>query len=362
MSDLGGLSGGFRDAVGETPRAAAGAGDRLAALKVSARLWRAGAFARRHRWAIAASLAALLAVGALILYWPALSAWARAEQLYWQNALARAVQSLRVGEAGAFAALIGACAFYGLAHAVGPGHGKLLIAGAAAASRRTAWRMAGLGLAASLVQGLSAILLVYGGLGLLALSTGWALTTTEAVLAPLSFVAIALVGVWLLWRGVRGLVRLRRAGGGHAAGCAPKHGDAGGCVAGCRHAPTAEEAERVEGWRDALAMIAAIGVRPCSGALIVLVIAWRFELYWAGAAGAMAMAVGTGAVVSLVGLLAGRWRETVFEGADSGSTTRSLAAFAVIQIVAGAAVAALAAGFAFDALSTPSGAPLTPIR
>ena len=270
--------------------------------------------------------AAIYAFGGDLLFWA--SDTIRSAQAE----LARAVRAVRAGEPLAMVSLLGACFLYGFAHAVGPGHGKLLIAGAATASRKAAWRMAGVGFVASLTQAATAILLAYGALGLFSLTGRAAVGLAENWLAPLSAAAVTLVGFWLVWRGVRGLVAARRAN------AAESHSCGHGCEAGCRHMPSAEEAERADSWLETVALILSIGIRPCSGALIVLAIAWNFGLYTAGAASAFAMAVGTGIVVSGVALFATSFRDAqALRGSDGAS--RRLHAW--VQIGAGSAVALL---------------------
>ena len=300
---------------------------------------------------VTAAGAVSLALIACVAMWGGdLVQWATLQQKTLQTDLARAVNAVRAGDPTAVAALIGISALYGLAHAIGPGHGKMLIGGAALASRRTSWRMAGIGLLASLAQALSAIVIVYGALGLFSAASGATIAAAERYLTPLSFAAIALVGLWIAVRGVRLLTRMadEAAHGGHD----HTHSHAGhdhACHAGCRHGPTVEEAERIETWRDVAALVASIGVRPCSGALIVLVIAWRFELYWVGAASAVAMALGTGAIVAGAALIATSLRDAGgFRGAEPAQLTR----FAWLQIAAGGAVAFLSAAMAVSAIQT----------
>lgn len=303
-------------------------------------------------WALRALAAGvLIGLAALIWFWPEISAWAIEQRRLLQTDLARAVNAIRGGDWAAAAALISASALYGFMHAVGPGHGKILIAGAAVASRRTAWRMAGIGVLASLAQALTAILVVYGVLGALALGGSAALGVAEGLLAPLSAGAIALVGLWMVVRGLR----LWRADHGHH----HDHDDSAGhsCHAGCRHGPTAAETEMLTTWRDVGALIASIGARPCSGALIVLVICWRFELYAVGALSAVAMALGTSLVVSGAAIAATTLRDAgaLTDGGDPSTTRRRVA---LLHIAAGSLVAILSLATLAALIGDPSTAGL----
>ena len=303
-------------------------------------------------------LATVAALGwALWSYGDDLTLWAKETQRALQTELARGVRAVRSGETAAWGALMGTCFLYGFAHAVGPGHGKLLIGGAAAASRKTAARMASIGFTASIAQAVTAIALAYGALGLFSLTGRAVVGLAEQVLAPLSAAAVALVGLWILWRGVRGLRALRqheRRSHGHSHSHGHDHDHAGhhhsahhdhhhGCAGGCRHGPTAQEAEQAETWGDTAALILSIGARPCSGALIVLAIAWNFQLYWAGALSALAMGAGTGLVVGGVALAATSLRDAQALRDDDGTSRRL---FAWVQIAAGVTVAALSGLFA----------------
>ena len=77
-----------------------------------------------------------------------------------QAALAGRLQDLRAGEGTAFWSLLALCAGYGFLHALGPGHGKVLISGAAVGTRATALRMGMIALAGSLAQAAAAIAFV----------------------------------------------------------------------------------------------------------------------------------------------------------------------------------------------------------
>jgi len=264
--------------------------------------------------------------------------WASERQRDFQNAMAGAVSALRRGEASAFWTLIAVSAGYGFAHAVGPGHGKVLLGGAALASRASAWRMAGLAVASSLAQSASAVILVYGGLQVVSVSARWAVGAAEDILAPVSAAAIAAIGALLAWRGARAALAT---GGGHA--------DAHGTACGHAHGPTPGQVEALSSWREAAVLVASIAIRPCTGAIFLLVIAWRMDLVWTGLAAVVAMGLGTAAFTVAVAVSGVAARgATLFAG--TGSARGAALAAPLLQIAAGLAIvllsAAVLAGFA----------------
>jgi nickel/cobalt exporter len=58
------------------------------------------------------------------------------------------------------------------------------------------------------------------------------------------------------------------------------------------------------GWRRGFSAIVAVGLRPCSGAIIVLVFALAQGLYWAGVASTFVMALGTAITVAAIATIA----------------------------------------------------------
>ncbi len=311
------------------------------------------------------TLGLLLALVAILLTVLLLSepvaGWAISQQRSIQQSLATALTAVRRGDQAATTSLIAACMLYGVVHAIGPGHGKILIGGVALASRKTALRMAALGLSASVVQGLTAIALVYGGLGLFGLASRSLIQFSETWLTAASYGAVALVGLWLFWRGGR-LALSHVAVDNKRTADAPKnesrghpahgpiesagshglrsHNEAhgGACMAGCKHLPTAEEVSRVETLRDSIALVLSIGLRPCSGALIVLALAWRYGLYAVGAASALGMAIGTGVVVATIALTAAKLRES---GVVREPGRAGLLSLAAVQITVGVLIMTL---------------------
>lgn len=264
-----------------------------------------------------------------------LTLWAANGQREFQNAMAGALRQLRAGDAGALTLLLGLCFAYGFFHAVGPGHGKVLIGGYGVANRVAVLRLSALAVLSSLAQGVTAIGLVVGGIALFDLGRRSLVDTTEDYFAPLSYAAIGMIGLWLLYRGARKLWSTRHendhAHDGHGEHC-------GDC--GHRHGPTPEEAESLNSVREAVILIAAIAARPCTGALFLLIICWRMDLMAAGITGTFAMALGTASVTVAVALASVIFREGTLAGVGESRAARLVVP--ILELGAGLVVAAVA--------------------
>jgi ABC-type nickel/cobalt efflux system permease component RcnA len=57
------------------------------------------------------------------------------------------------------------------------------------------------------------------------------------------------------------------------------------------------------GWRANLAIVLSMGMRPCTGAILVLVLAFALDLLWVGVAAVLAMSLGTGIALVTMGVL-----------------------------------------------------------
>ena len=282
----------------------------------------------------------------------ALERWAADGQRDAQNAMAGLLRRLKAGDAAALSALLGFCFAYGFFHAAGPGHGKVLIGGYGLGRRVPVGRLAGLAVASSLAQAGTAVALVYGGVFLLDWSRERMVDMAEVWLAPLSYVLIGLVGLWLLLRGARKLWGQRA--GAAMPGHAPDHHhdhqhdhhhhdhDHAVCDScGHAHGPSLDEAAQVRSLRDALVLIGAVAVRPCTGALFLLILTWRMGIDAAGIAGAFVMGLGTASVTVLVAVLSVTARESALAQVAGGpSMARALS---LIEIAAGALVVLVAA-------------------
>ena len=75
------------------------------------------------------------------------------------------------------------------------------------------------------------------------------------------------------------------------------------CDCGHAHLPTARDVSTSLTWSKAFSLAFAVGIRPCTGALLVLVFAKTLGIYWAGIGSTFAMALGTFITVTAVATL-----------------------------------------------------------
>ena len=260
---------------------------------------------------------------------------------------------------------------YGVLHAVGPGHGKAVISTYVLANRETARNGALLALVSALAQAVTAVVMVLVAAILLG-ATSIAMTRAAAAMETGSFALIVLLGLWLVWRKIgrplgewlaeRYAPVTVTVGGAPAVmttsfAAALSHDDCGhdhrrlglrpashvhDASCGHVHAPSLEIATGRLDWKKAWSAVVAVGLRPCTGALIVLVFALSQGLFAAGIASAFTMALGTGFTVAVLTLAAVTTRGLAVRLAATGSGELAHSLHAVIE--AGAAVFVLLFG------------------
>ena len=316
-----------------------------------------------------------LACGLLLWFWASggfdhLAAWAAGEQREFQNQIARSLRAARAEQPQAVATLLMVCFGYGFFHAVGPGHGKVLIGGYGLGRRVAFWRLSAISVLSSLGQAVTAVVLVYVGVFLFQMSRDSLVGTTERVMAPISYAAIGLIGLWLVVRALRSFARRSKARAisirdkhdhtGHSCGHEHHHdhhdhhhhdkADDHGLCSDCghRHGPTAEEIANLGTLREALILIGGIAVRPCTGALFVLILTWQMGIAMVGIAGAFAMALGTATVTTLVGWTSFGLRGGLLASAQAARFASVLAP--TIELLAGLLIAVIAGGLLLRAL------------
>lgn len=288
--------------------------------------------------------------------------WVAAQQSAFYRALTAGLRAMRA-QPGAGWWLVGLSFGYGVFHAAGPGHGKAVITSYVLASDETLRRGIVLAFVSALFQG--AVAIVFVGLAVAALRlTALEMTDATTAFERTSAAAILGLGLWLAWtKIVAPLLSARRAARAEPAvaseagaveiaiGAAPG-GPAGSAIAcGCGeiHAPDPTTLAGPFDWKRAVTAIVAVGIRPCTGALIVLVFAFAQGLVVAGVLSVVAMAIGTGTTVAALAALAvgarglalrfagddGDWSRRVVRGAE---VIGALIVLSVGVLLAGAAV------------------------
>jgi nickel/cobalt transporter (NicO) family protein len=236
---------------------------------------------------------------------------------------------------------------YGVFHAAGPGHGKAVIAAYLVSSERALVRGFGLSLAAALVQAVVAVTLV-GVVAIVLRATAATMSQVTNVVEITSFVAVAALGAALVWRKAGKVLGLAAAGeaahhhaGHHHHGHAHhEHSHSCGDCCGHLHVPPPEVVEGRARWRDMTGVVLAAGLRPCAGAIVVLVFALSQGLFPAGIAAAFAMALGTALTTGLFATLA-VFAKAVAVRLAHGRGTHAPLAIAGVELLAAAFVLVL---------------------
>jgi nickel/cobalt exporter len=248
---------------------------------------------------------------------------------------------------------------YGIFHAAGPGHGKAVISSYLVANQETAKRGIVLSFASALMQSLVAVLIV-GICAWLLNATASTMCGAERAIEIVSYALIAAFGARLVWTKGGGFIRALQApqpamalaaaaphdhgthghdhhhhGHSHSRAHVAHHGhehrhdDHGhdhvqGHVhdehCGHSHGPVPSELAGPGGWRRGLGAIFAVGLRPCSGAILVLVFALAHGMFWVGIAATFVMGLGTAITVATIAVLAVSAKELArrMSGASEG--------------------------------------------
>jgi ABC-type nickel/cobalt efflux system permease component RcnA len=215
---------------------------------------------------------------------------------------------------------------YGIFHAAGPGHGKAVISSYLVANQETARRGIVLSFASALLQSLAAVVIVGVGAWLLN-ATARTMCGAEKTIEIASYALIAAFGARLVWTKGASFIRALQAqqsapalalaarhhghdhhhGHGHDHGHDHDHHDHDHVHDehwGHSHGPVPGELAGPGGWRRGFGTIFAVGLRPCSGAILVLVFALAQGLFWAGIASTFVMGIGTAITVAAIAVMA----------------------------------------------------------
>jgi nickel/cobalt exporter len=324
--------------------------------------------------------------------------WINVKQQGFYRSLTGALKSMRQ-DGGQMWLMVGLSFAYGIFHAAGPGHGKAVISSYMLANEVALKRGVVLSFLSAFLQAVTALILM-AAVFLVLRGTAINMTNATWFLEIASYVLVTGFGAWLLWQkaGPR-VARLfaPRSGGGlafahahahssvtaqgsgssgglsvafasasstarsgssvltgarsrsntlgyhvHDHTCAHDHGpaSAGGMVCetcGHSHAP---DPALISGdnfnWRTAWSAVIAVGLRPCTGALIVLSFSFLNGLWVGGIVSVLAMALGTAITVSAlatIAVLAKNWAVAI-----AGGSSRAGAFITAAAEIGGAAM------------------------
>ena len=293
--------------------------------------------------------------------------WLLAKQSEFYRALSGMIRAAKQDGTAVFG-LLGLSFAYGIFHAAGPGHGKAVISSYLVANEETWRRGVVLSFASALLQALVAVAIVGIAAALLG-ATAKMMGDTVRVIETASYLLIIAVGLRLLWVKGRGFLTALHAviarpalvpagpaallgephhhdahddHAHHAHGHDHHHHDGEACEhCGHAHGPEPGELAGPGGWQRGLSAIVAVGLRPCSGAILVLVFALANGLFWAGVASTFVMGLGTAITVAAIATLAVGARSLAGKLANSQSGYGTLA---LRGIEAGAALVIICFG------------------
>jgi ABC-type nickel/cobalt efflux system permease component RcnA len=259
-------------------------------------------------------------------------AWLFAMQVAFHRSLIEAMRFFKTADAWTTTGWLALISFgYGVFHAAGPGHGKAVVTSYVLADGQTLRRGIAISFLAAGVQALSALAVVLVLKVVLNAAGKANQDLAERWLETLSWGLVAALGAWLVWRQLasfRGAaVAAPRTGAHdrghvHGPGCGHDHHhhghkhahtpdhkhdhvDGDTCTTcGHVHMPTSQTLAGDWSWRRALGLATAVGIRPCTGAILVLIFAISQGIVWAGVISTFAMAIGTAMTVSLLAALA----------------------------------------------------------
>ncbi|MBB3611054.1 nickel/cobalt transporter [Rhizobium sp. BK602] len=282
------------------------------------------------------------------------------EQQAFYRALTKSITAMRE-DPWQLWTLIGLSFAYGIFHAAGPGHGKAVISSYMVANEIELKRGIAISFVSAFIQGLVAVLVV-GAAYFILRGSGITMTMATNAMEITSFVMVILFGCWLLFRKLRSMlqsqprrqeIQLATAAGpigmslfaddGNGAGAAgkpslfratpatasqyqcddPAHDLADGKVCetcGHAHLPDPKMLSNENfSLREAWSAIITVGLRPCSGALLVMTFSMLNGLYLGGLLSVLAMSIGTALTVSLLAIIAVFAKGTAVRFAGRGS-------------------------------------------
>jgi ABC-type nickel/cobalt efflux system permease component RcnA len=280
-------------------------------------------------------------------FWEDPVLWIREKQQSFYGSMSRSIRQIKSQSSWTAALTLMLLSFgYGVFHAAGPGHGKAVISAWLLATENELKRGIFIAFLSSVIQALTAIAIV-SVLLLVVASVGATARNVAGVLESFSYAMIAVMGLYLVWSALRPHIKriLQKpepvrpvegialklatpvAAGTHSFSLDGNslakttlgtsqptftlvqphvhdhHHHDENCGCGHAHVPEANQVRGNWSLAKAFSLAFAVGIRPCTGAILVLIFANALGLYWAGVISTFVMSIGTFLTVSVIAAL-----------------------------------------------------------
>lgn len=225
---------------------------------------------------------------------------------------------------------------YGVFHAIGPGHGKFVIASYLSTHESKLKTSMRLTFFSSLMQGIVAIAAISIIVVTLHLSSSY-FKASQLWLERSALILMMLLGVQWIYQAIKVMLKTKRLKTvvkprphirtisicSNTFSNTPfnpnmnnqkdiSHEHSLGCSCGHQHLPDNNQLQ-AQSWKAQLLVILSIGMRPCTGAIFVLFLAYMLDLYLWGIIAVMAMAFGTGLMLSGFAIIVQYARHTAIQ-------------------------------------------------
>ena len=264
--------------------------------------------------------------------------------------LSDALRAIQVDGFQALIILVTLSFVYGVLHAAGPGHGKVVISTYLLSHQCQLRRGVALSFAAALTQGLTAVVVVFSVFWLMELSMGQTRGVVNHV-EVLSFAMIAVVGFYITCMHT---LRLLRKTTSHGRSIDSRADGSQRCDH--NHGPSANDLEKELTLRGFIGIIFSIGIRPCSGAVVVLLLAFSLGHVVSGLFAVLAMSLGTAAAIALLATISIYFRRVAQRIVQSKYDMGYLGGVipAIFGILGGGLIFILGSSFFISAITAPT--------
>ncbi|MZI93766.1 hypothetical protein F9817_11240 [Vibrio sp. CAIM 722] len=205
---------------------------------------------------------------------------------------------------------------YGIFHSIGPGHGKLIVSSYLSTNPTKINASLAITVISAFVQAIVAIAIVSSFLFVMHLTIRH-VNHFVGQIFNVSYLGVLLIGVVIFLQGAkyfwqhRGKTQSHHTHHHHDEHEHHHMNEEGVCSCGHKHTATPTELNHATTMKEYIAIIMSIGVRPCTGAILVLFFAELAHQYWIGILSALLMAVGTACTTSTIALLTVSGRKVV---------------------------------------------------